>query len=71
MLKDARDMEVSAQDPQDLEDFEAALILMPDLPTEAIPIADRDLKAWSSLLDVLSWEHPPRLRRRTDRSWEK
>jgi RND superfamily putative drug exporter len=38
------------------EDFEAALIFMPDLPTMAVPIADRPLKPWQSLLDVLSWE---------------
>ena len=40
------------------EDFEAALILMPDLPKIAIPIEDRDLDDWSSLLDVLSWDDP-------------
>ncbi len=40
------------------EDFEAALILMPDLPSVATPIEERDLSAWSSLLDVLSWDHP-------------
>ncbi len=40
------------------DDFEAALILMPELPTIARPIGERDLSAWSSLLDVLSWENP-------------
>ncbi len=40
------------------EDFEAALILMPELPSIAIPIQDRDLSAWKSLLDVFSWDHP-------------
>lgn len=40
------------------EDFEAALILLPDLPKIAIPIEDRDLDQWSSLLDVLSWDDP-------------
>jgi RND superfamily putative drug exporter len=40
------------------EDFEAALILMPDLPKIAIPIEDRQLEDWSSLLDVLSWDDP-------------
>ena len=40
------------------EDFEAALILMPNLPKIAIPIEDRDLDDWSSLLDVLSWDDP-------------
>ncbi len=40
------------------EDFEAALILMPDLPKIAIPIEDRELDDWSSLLDVLSWDDP-------------
>ena len=38
------------------EDFEAALILMPELPRVATPIAERSLPGWSSLLDVLSWE---------------
>ncbi len=37
-------------------DYEAALILVPDLPVIATPIAERDLSAWDSLLDVLAWE---------------
>ena len=40
------------------EDFEAALVLMPDLPEMAIPIQERDLEDWDSLLDVLSWDDP-------------
>lgn len=40
------------------EDFEAALILMPDLPTAAGSIEERDLAAWRSMLNVLTWEHP-------------
>lgn len=39
-------------------DFEAALILMPELPTVVTPIAERDLSAWSSLLDITSWDQP-------------
>ncbi|MFK8112445.1 MAG: MMPL family transporter [Rubripirellula sp.] len=38
------------------EDFEAALIFMPELPKSAVPIANRPLEGWSSLLDVLSWD---------------
>lgn len=38
------------------KDFEAALTLVPDLPTMVVPIAQRDLAGWSELLDVLSWE---------------
>ncbi|QDT13795.1 MMPL family transporter [Planctomycetes bacterium K23_9] len=37
-------------------DFEAALILMPELPTVATPIEQRDLGPWSSMIDVLSWD---------------
>lgn len=40
------------------KDFEAALVLMPDLPTAAVPIEERNLEQWSSLLDVLSWDDP-------------
>jgi RND superfamily putative drug exporter len=40
------------------KDFEAALVLMPDLPSTAIPIGERDLADWNSLLDVLSWDDP-------------
>ena len=40
------------------KDFEAALILMPDLPTIAVPIEKRELSDWSSMLDLLSWEDP-------------
>ncbi len=38
------------------KDFEAALILMPDLPTVAVPIEERDLDGWKPMLDVLSWD---------------
>ncbi|NNE00374.1 MAG: MMPL family transporter [Pirellulaceae bacterium] len=37
-------------------DFEAALILMPELPTQVVPIEDRDLGPWNSMTDVLSWD---------------
>ena len=37
-------------------DFEAALVLQPDLPRLATPIAERELEAWDSLIDVLSWK---------------
>lgn len=37
------------------DDFEAALVFMPDLPTVAIPIEERSLEPWKPLLDVLSW----------------
>ncbi|TWT81235.1 Membrane transport protein mmpL8 [Planctomycetes bacterium CA13] len=48
-------------------DYEAALVLLPDLPTMAVPIGERDLAPWKSLLDVLAWEDSvvgPRLRKR-------
>ena len=47
-------------------DYEAALLLIPDMPLQAVPIAERDLSGWGSLLDVLAWEDPvvgPRLRK--------
>ncbi len=37
-------------------DYEAALVLFPNLPKQFTPVADRDLSAWSNLLDILSWE---------------
>lgn len=37
------------------KDFESALILMPDLPKVAVPIEQRDLAGWDSMLDILSW----------------
>lgn len=37
------------------KDFEAALVLMPDLPEVAVPIEQRDLAGWDSMLDILSW----------------
>jgi RND superfamily putative drug exporter len=40
------------------DDFEAALVLMPSLPTVVKPIEQRDLQGWMSMLDVLSWQHP-------------
>ncbi len=40
------------------EDFEAALILMERLPELAIPIEDRELDSWSSLIDLFSWDDP-------------
>jgi RND superfamily putative drug exporter len=40
------------------KDFEAALVLMPGLPTTAIPLQSRALQEWGSLLDVLTWDDP-------------
>jgi len=37
-------------------DFEAALVFVPDLPKLAIPIEERDLAGWTSLLDILGWD---------------
>ncbi|MDE0863406.1 MAG: MMPL family transporter [Rubripirellula sp.] len=37
-------------------DFEAALIFVPDLPKLAVPIAERDLTGWTSLLDIFGWD---------------
>ncbi len=37
-------------------DFEAALVLMPELPTVVSPIEDRDLQSWDSLLDLISYD---------------
>ena len=37
-------------------DFEAALVFVPDLPKIAVPITDRDLSGWTSLLDILGWD---------------
>lgn len=37
------------------KDFEAALVLKPDLPTLAPPIEERLIEPWRSMLDVLSW----------------
>ncbi len=36
-------------------DMQAALILDPEIAKRAVPLAERDLAAWSSLLDLLSW----------------
>jgi len=36
-------------------DMQAALILDPDIARNAIPIQDRALKSWSTLLDLVSW----------------
>lgn len=40
------------------KDFEAALILKPDLPIQAVPIEQRELAQWDSMIDVLSWDDP-------------
>ena len=37
-------------------DMEAALVLEPDIEKIAKPINDRDLAAWSSLIDLRSWK---------------
>lgn len=39
-------------------DFEAALVLMPDLPTAVVPIEQRDLQPWKTLLDLISYDDP-------------
>ena len=52
------------------KDFEAALVLMPDLPNAALSIEQRDLAEWSSLLELLSWDDPvlgPRMRHESAR----
>jgi RND superfamily putative drug exporter len=43
-------------------DMQAALTLDPDIATSSPRIADRDLGAWTSLLDLVSW---PRRRKRS------
>lgn len=40
------------------KDFEAALVLKPDLPTVSIPIEERLIDPWRSMLDVMSWNDP-------------
>ncbi len=40
------------------DDFEAALVLMEQLPVLAVPIQQRELSAWNSLIDVFSWDDP-------------
>ncbi len=37
-------------------DFEAALVILPEMESAATPLLDRDLTAWSNLLDLLSWD---------------
>ena len=36
-------------------DFQDALVLVPDIQAIAEPIGDRDLDAWMEMMDVLSW----------------
>ena len=38
------------------DDFEAGLFLVKDLPSLPTPVEDRDVAAWDSLIDVLSWD---------------
>ncbi|KAA1260914.1 putative membrane protein YdgH [Rubripirellula obstinata] len=40
------------------KDFEAALVLKPDLPSVSVPIDERAIDPWRSMLDVLSWNDP-------------
>jgi RND superfamily putative drug exporter len=40
------------------KDFEAALVLKPDLPSIVVPIEERAIGPWRSMLDVLSWNDP-------------
>lgn len=47
---------VGGAEAQVAADFEAALILKPDLPQGVLPIEQRELTGWSSLLDVMSWD---------------
>ncbi len=49
---------IGASEEEVGRDFEAALVLMPELPTEVPPIEQRDLKPWNSLLDLLSYDDP-------------
>ncbi|OYP36527.1 MMPL family transporter [Rhodopirellula sp. MGV] len=37
-------------------DLEDARLLMPDIESEVIPIADRELGSWDAMLDLLSWD---------------
>lgn len=39
-------------------DFEAALVLMPELPTVTAPVEQRELQPWNSLLDLMSHDDP-------------
>ena len=49
---------IGASEDEVGRDFEAALVLMPELPMEVPPIEQRDLKEWNSLLDLLSYDDP-------------
>ncbi|TWT53750.1 putative membrane protein YdgH [Rubripirellula amarantea] len=49
---------LGGQDDLVERDFEAALILKSRIPKLALPIGERDLTSWQSLLDVLSWQDP-------------
>ncbi|QEF96767.1 Putative membrane protein YdgH [Stieleria maiorica] len=48
--------QIGGDDQQASNDDRDARILVPDIETLAIPIAQRDLTAWASLLDLLSWD---------------
>ncbi|TWU04560.1 MMPL family transporter [Stieleria varia] len=39
-------------------DFQDALVLVPSIKTDVTPIQSRDLSAWQSMMDVLSWNDP-------------
>ncbi len=50
-------MELIGESDEAVEfDFLAALTLLPDIPLVAVPIGERDLEPWLSLIDIMSWE---------------
>lgn len=38
------------------DDFQDATILVPEITSLAVPISDRDMSSWNSMLDLLSWD---------------
>ncbi len=55
----ARLRELLGDEPDKIgSDFQAALLLVPELSKLVPPIAERDLTGWNNMLDVLSWEDP-------------
>ena len=52
-------LEVSGAPEEEVgRDFEAALVLMPELPTQVVPVDQRNLKPWETLLDLMSYDDP-------------
>lgn len=48
--------QLQIEDRRASDDFEDALILVPEIEQRVTPIADRDLAPWSAMLDLLSWD---------------